>query len=78
MLSSKVTDLVYLQKSMPPGVVAETSLAPRVAAGWMEMLEGIWLELSMVKLLTVITEPKPTAEAPVKSMPVMVTSSVSP
>ena len=52
--------------AVPPGVVTETSLAPVVAEPLMLMLPVICVELSTVKLLTVIPEPKLTDVAPVK------------
>jgi len=52
--------------AVPPGVVTETSFVPVVAEPLMVMLAVIWVELSTVKLFTVIPEPKLTAEALVK------------
>ena len=52
--------------AVPPGVVTETSLVPVVAEPEMVMLAVIWVELSTVKLLTVMSEPKLTEVAPVK------------
>ena len=51
---------------VPPGVVTETSLVPGVADLLIAILAVISLELFTVKLLTVISEPKLTAVAPVK------------
>ena len=63
--------------SVPPGVVTKISLVPVVVAAAIVMLAVIWVELSTVKLLTVMPDPKLTV-VPVKLVPVMVTSSVSP
>ena len=52
--------------AVPPGVVTETSLAPVVAEPLMEMLAVIWVELSTVKELTVMPEPKLAEVASVK------------
>jgi len=52
--------------AVPPGVVTETSLAPVVAEPLMEMLAVICVELSTVKELTVMPEPKLTEIAPVR------------
>ena len=59
--------------AVPPGVVTETSLAPVVAEPEMEILAVICVELSTVKELTVILEPKLTEVAPVRYVPVMMT-----
>ena len=58
--------------AVPPGVVTETSLAPRVAEPSMLMLAVIWVALSTVKV-HVMPEPNVTAVAPVRYVPVMVT-----
>jgi hypothetical protein len=47
-----------------------------VAEPLMLMLAVIWVELSTVKLFTVIAEPKLTEVAPVRLVPVMATESV--
>ena len=52
--------------AVPPGVVTETSLAPVVAEPLIEMLAVICVELSTVKELTVMPEPKLTDVAPVR------------
>ena len=52
--------------SVPPGVVTDTSLAPISARASMVMLPVIWVELSTVKLLTVIPDAKLTDVAPVR------------
>jgi len=52
--------------AVPPGVVTETSLAPVAAEPLMVMLAVIWVELSTVKVLTVMPEPKLTEVAPVR------------
>ena len=52
--------------AVPPGVVTETSLTPVVAEPEIVMLAVIWVELSTVKLLAVMPEPKLTDVAPVK------------
>ena len=64
--------------AVPPGVVTEIFLTPTVAAVSTVMLTVIWLVLLTMKLLTVIPEPKLTAVAPLKLVPVMVTSRVCP
>ena len=64
--------------AVPPGVVTETSLVPGVALQLMAILAVIRVSLFTVKLLTVIPEPKVTAEAPVRLVPVMVTLRLSP
>ncbi len=51
---------------VPAEVVTEISLVPVVASAAMSTLAVIWVELSTVKLLTVIPEPKLTAVAQVK------------
>ena len=51
---------------VPPGDVTDTSLVPIVATASMDMLAVIWVGSSILKLLTVIPEPKSTAVAPVK------------
>ncbi len=63
---------------VPAGVVTETSLVPGVASEAIVMLAVIWIELSTVKLLTVIPEPKLTTLAPANWWPVIVISIVSP
>ncbi|MBT9142799.1 MAG: hypothetical protein DDT29_01195 [Dehalococcoidia bacterium] len=63
---------------VPTGVVTETSLVSRAASGSIVILAVIWVALPTVNLLTVIPAPKPTAVAPVKLVPVMVTPSVAP
>ena len=52
--------------TVPPGIIIETSLVLDVAELPIAILAVIWLGLSTVKLLTVITEPKLTAVTPVK------------
>ena len=59
--------------AVPSAPVTDTSLVPKVAAPVIEILAVIWLELFTVKLLTVIPEPKLTAVAPLKLLPVMMT-----
>jgi hypothetical protein len=59
--------------AVPLEVVTETFLAPRVAASAIVILAVIWVALSTVKLFTVTPEPKVTAVAPVRYVPVMVT-----
>ena len=58
---------------VPPGVVTETFLVPRVALAPIVMLAVIWVELLTVNLLTVIPESKLTAVVPEKLVPVRVT-----
>ena len=64
--------------SVPTGVVTEMSLVPVVAPESIEILAVIWVELSSVKEFTVIPEPKLTIVASVKSVPVIVTTSIAP
>ena len=64
--------------AVPPGLVTETSLEPSIAELLIAIFAVIWLELLTMNLLTVIPEPKLTAVAPVKLVPVMATSRVSP
>jgi hypothetical protein len=52
--------------TVSPGVVTETSLAPVVAEPLIEMLAVICVELSTVKLFTVMPEPRLTEVAPVR------------
>ena len=52
--------------AVPPGVVTEISLVPVVAEPLIEMLAVICVELSTVKELTAIPEPKLTEVAPVR------------
>ena len=58
---------------MPPGVVTETFLDPVFAVALIVMFALIFVELSTVKLLTLIPAPKLTAVAPVKFTPLIVT-----
>jgi hypothetical protein len=64
--------------SVPPGVVTETPLVPVVAAESIEILAVIRVELSSLKVFTVIPEPKLTTAVSVKSVPVIVTTSAAP
>ena len=52
--------------AVPPMVVTDTSLDPGVASLLMLMLAVIWVELYIVKSLTVMPEPKLTDVAPLR------------
>ena len=52
--------------AIPPGVVTDTFREPGVAELDIDMLAVIWVELSTLKLLTVMPEPKLTDVAPVR------------
>jgi len=63
---------------VPPSVTTETSLAPGVAVPVMVIFADICVELSTLKLFSVIPAPKLTEDTPVKSMPLIIASYVCP
>jgi hypothetical protein len=52
--------------AVPPGVVTDTSLAPKVAELPIVMPAVTWVALFTVRLFTAMSEPKLTVVAPVK------------
>ena len=64
--------------AVSPRMITETSLAPVWALSSMVILALIRFGLSTVKLLVLIPLPKVTALAPMRLVPVMTVSSVSP
>jgi hypothetical protein len=64
--------------SFPDGPATPTNLEPTSEWGPMVILAVIAVSLVAVKLFTLIPRPKDTPVAPVKSAPLIVTSSVAP
>ena len=75
-LGQAITVKVPVPVAVPPGVTTETSLAPVAADPSMLMLTAIRVSLFTMKLLTAMPKPKLTDVAPMKPVPVIVTSVV--